>query len=246
MPKPFEDLHERLLREGIAPRHVRAYLTELREHLADLIEQECAAGGDAREALSRARARLGDDETLAQAMLSRRRVRSLTARAPWLVLGLFSPLLMIVTMFLAFAFLIAMPSREGLVSGAMVDRMGPAIVLAGNLLITPAVAALFAWIAWRQRLAPAWALAASVIALLFFLHMEFYLGMRDFQNMPPEFRLTYTPDHQVRFSLNMVTIFHPRTWTMMAAQWPLVMAQYLLTLLPAVWVWRAHRRRNGA
>ena len=95
MSKPFEALRENLLRQGVAPRHVRAYLTELREHLADIIEQECASGGDAHEALARARARLGDDDTLAQAMLSRRK-RSLTARAPWLVLGVLQSLALII------------------------------------------------------------------------------------------------------------------------------------------------------
>jgi len=34
---PFEELRERLLTAGIAPRHVRRYLAELSDHLDDLI-----------------------------------------------------------------------------------------------------------------------------------------------------------------------------------------------------------------
>jgi hypothetical protein len=229
MPAPFEILGERLLRDGVAPRHVRAYLTELREHLADLIEQECAAGGDAREALRRARAALGDDATLAAAMLARPGVRSLTARAP--------PVAMILLLVpLSDIGSVLLVRGQGAVLGAS------AITASANLLIIPAMSALFALMAWRQRLAPAWALAGSTIALLFFLHMEFHLGAPNLGAMPPGLRLFYTPDHHVRVGFNMVPIFHPRTWALMAAQWPLVTAQYLLTLLPATWLWLDRRR----
>src|ERR1700740_1459704 len=42
MVKPFSDLRERLLKSGVAPRHVRRYLGELSEHLADLQAEEMA------------------------------------------------------------------------------------------------------------------------------------------------------------------------------------------------------------
>jgi hypothetical protein len=44
MPKPFRDLRERLLRARVAPRHVRRYLSELADHLADLRTEEERAG----------------------------------------------------------------------------------------------------------------------------------------------------------------------------------------------------------
>jgi hypothetical protein len=40
----FDELRERLLRAGVAPRHVRRYLRELSEHLADLRAEEERAG----------------------------------------------------------------------------------------------------------------------------------------------------------------------------------------------------------
>ena len=44
MSKPFGELRERLLRAGVAPRHVRRYLNELDDHLADLRAEEERAG----------------------------------------------------------------------------------------------------------------------------------------------------------------------------------------------------------
>jgi hypothetical protein len=95
MPRPFEALCERLLRDGIAPRHVRRYGRELEDHLADLIAEQNKRGYDGEDALLRARALLGSDEELADAMIARRQFRSLAARAPWLVFGLAPPLLVL-------------------------------------------------------------------------------------------------------------------------------------------------------
>src|SRR5690242_16251615 len=83
MPPTFDTLSERLLRAGVDPAHVRRYVGELRDHLADLVAEETAAGKPDPQAA--ALARLGDVETLAQAMQQRRELRSLSARAPFAV-----------------------------------------------------------------------------------------------------------------------------------------------------------------
>jgi len=88
MAKEFRELRERLLRAGIAPRHVRRYLTELREHKADLTAEEESGGRSRAEAEKAALARLGCVDELARTMLERRELRSWTARLPWAVLGL--------------------------------------------------------------------------------------------------------------------------------------------------------------
>lgn len=85
MPLPFEGVREQLLRAGIAPRHAGRYVTELREHLADLTERQRASGLDAAQAAARALALVGTDAELAQAMIAKDPPRSLAARAPWLV-----------------------------------------------------------------------------------------------------------------------------------------------------------------
>ncbi len=81
------ELRERLLRAGVAPRHVRRYLTELREHWADLTAEEERAGRTPAEAAAQALTRLGRVEELASTMIERPELRSWTAQAPWAVLG---------------------------------------------------------------------------------------------------------------------------------------------------------------
>ncbi len=99
MAQPFNELpgelrgelRERLLRAGVAPRHVRRYLAELADHLADLRAEEERAGRSQADAESAAIIRLGGMEELARAMTERRQLQSWCVRAPWVVFGL-SPL----------------------------------------------------------------------------------------------------------------------------------------------------------
>src|SRR5215469_18049790 len=89
MPQPrFDRLTERLLEAGIAPRHVRRYVRELSDHFDDLVREEIGSGAARELAQARALSRLGSEEDLAQAMLARPELRSLTARYPWAVFGL--------------------------------------------------------------------------------------------------------------------------------------------------------------
>jgi hypothetical protein len=83
----LRELRERLLRAGVAPRHVRRYLTELREHWSDLTTEEERAGRNRAEAETLALIRLGRLDDLARIMIERPGLRSWTARAPWVVLG---------------------------------------------------------------------------------------------------------------------------------------------------------------
>jgi hypothetical protein len=83
MPPVFDRLRDRLLRAGVAPGHVRRYVAELRDHLDDLVAEETAAGKDPAAAQAAAMARLGDLDTLSDAMARRRELRAFAARAPW-------------------------------------------------------------------------------------------------------------------------------------------------------------------
>jgi len=86
MPKAFRELRnelrERLLRAGVAPRHARRYLTELAEHLADLTVEEERSGRSRAEAESAALTRLGGMEDLAKAMTEQRHFQSWCSRLP--------------------------------------------------------------------------------------------------------------------------------------------------------------------
>src|ERR1019366_3953146 len=94
MPKPFHELRERLLRAGVAPRHVRRYLAELADHFADLRVEEQRSGRRPADAESAALARLGSMDDLARAMIEQRQFQSWCVRAPWAMFGL-APLLLL-------------------------------------------------------------------------------------------------------------------------------------------------------
>jgi hypothetical protein len=78
----FDGLRERLLRAGVAPSHVRRYVAELSAHLDDAVKEEMAKGASKDAAKATALVRLGDEDSLADAMLSRPELRSLMARFP--------------------------------------------------------------------------------------------------------------------------------------------------------------------
>lgn len=101
MAKPFHELRERLLRAGVAPRHVRRYLAELSDHLADLRAEEERAGRSHADAQRTALARLGSVDDLSRAMEEKRQLRSWSARAPWAVFGVAPLLLMLAAYFVA-------------------------------------------------------------------------------------------------------------------------------------------------
>jgi hypothetical protein len=92
--KSFDELRARLLRGGVAPRHVRRYLGELADHLADLRAEEERGGPGAADAESAALARLGGIDALAEAMIQQRQLQALSARAPWAAFGL-APLIVL-------------------------------------------------------------------------------------------------------------------------------------------------------
>ena len=102
MPKQFHELREQLLRAGVAPRHVRRYLSELTDHLADLRMEEVRAGRNAADAEWAALDRLGSMDDLAKAMIEQRQFQSWCARAPWAMFSL------VPTLVLAAAWIIAL------------------------------------------------------------------------------------------------------------------------------------------
>src|SRR5690348_15659860 len=101
----FHELRERLLRGGVAPRHVRRYLAELSDHFADLIAEEEAGGLRRTDAENAAFRRLGDMDALAKEMIEKREFQSWCARAPWAIFGFAPPLLLAVAYVIACIYL---------------------------------------------------------------------------------------------------------------------------------------------
>lgn len=167
----FADLEDRLLRGGIAPRHVKRYLRELAEHLADLTQAQRDLGYDEGDAAIRARAALGPDAELADAMTRQRDFRSLAARFPWAVFSL-APLLVMIAVTALPVLLVGVCAKLALVLD-LIERghVEPlwmqaaihALLYTGNVLAMPLAMLLVAVIVWRQRLSPAWLLLSLAV-----------------------------------------------------------------------------------
>jgi hypothetical protein len=84
----WSEFRERLLRAGVAPRHVRRYIKELADHLADLRTEEEREGRSPADTESAALMGLGSMDDLARAMTDRREFQSWCAQAPWAMFGL--------------------------------------------------------------------------------------------------------------------------------------------------------------
>jgi hypothetical protein len=235
----FEAVTESLLKGGIAPRHVRRYVGELTDHLADLTERQRASGYDGEDAHLRARALLGDDRELTAAMLEQKRFRSWPARLPWLV---FVPLpfigLTIAMVALTFPIFFI---GDGAAHITRMTAIPPDLLravsrggLAGlNMLALPLLAAALLLAAHRQRLTLFWPLTGIVLLLLCFPHsaMDFADGVAH-------------KTGSVRF--NFAPLFLPAFTGEFAKHGGVVAMQWLLTALSVVWLLRRRRVCAGA
>jgi hypothetical protein len=83
----FRGLKTRLLRGGVAPKHVRRTLRELRHHYEDLEHRGLAEGLSAEDAAAQAAERLGDQHLIIEEALARPELRSWAFRLPWGIYG---------------------------------------------------------------------------------------------------------------------------------------------------------------
>ena len=188
MPQPrFERLSERLLKSGIAPRHVRRYVRELGDHFDDLVNEEREGGATRELAQTNALARLGNDDNLAEAMLERPGLRSLASRYPWAVFGLGPIAMLALGLAVALAAEIgiielatAYGSAIGLKPGPDAARWFTRVLLVWNTFavyfVPLAFAALFYLVGSRQRMRPAWIITgvALICVLGGFQNLIFY------------------------------------------------------------------------
>ena len=75
-------LQTRLLRWGVAPRHVRRTVAELQDHFDDLVEQGLSDGADRLTARADAHAMLGNLDDIAEAVRAQPELRSWAFRHP--------------------------------------------------------------------------------------------------------------------------------------------------------------------
>ena len=169
--QPLDRLRMRLLKAGIAPRYVARYLSELRDHFADLVAKECGKGSSDTEAQARARVLLGGEDALYRSAIDRGAPRSWAATLPWLVFGI-APLLALFALFFLTAwtsFTLLFPYRDvgtpSIPHG--VRDLTAALSLFSSYLLAPVLAAVCIAIALRQRLASRWVwVGLALIALV--------------------------------------------------------------------------------
>ncbi|MES2472007.1 MAG: hypothetical protein V4601_04095, partial [Pseudomonadota bacterium] len=232
---PFEAVTESLLKGGIAPRHVRRYVGELSDHLTDLTERQRANGYDGEDAHLRARALLGDDHELTAAMLENRRLRSWTARAPWLLLPL--PFFVLPLVLLA-GFVPVFIIGDGAAHITRLTAIPPELLralshggLAGlNMLALPLVTLLLGGIALRRRLNLFWVMPAALLLLWLRPHMAMAFGDAAL-NLPGQVMVQVTP----------LFLHSP---TLLEHAGPVLAGQYALTLLVMALMLRAQYRLN--
>jgi hypothetical protein len=228
----FDSLRERLLLGGVAPRHVRRYLRELSEHLDDLTAQQHQAGYHGEDATIRARARLGGDDELAAAMLAQKRFRSWAARAPWAVFLLLPPvaamaigMLFIGSLVLTAKYFGFMPLSEHS-APIWFQTLATDVVAFVNLTAKPFAAILFVAIAARQRLKLIWPLIATLLLLVLVVDSGVF-----FAGLPGKSYLRLGAGLQFP------------GWTVLVEKWRLVGTQYVMIMLPMLWLWRRRLAR---
>jgi len=119
----FRSVQSRLLQTGIAPRHARRSVDELRDHYADLVDEAMAAGALLSDAQSQALDRLGDPEDFIAGMQACRELRTWAYRYPRVAVVLY-PLACL-------AALPAVPVIAGLARAPQLARWGMSLLLAG-------------------------------------------------------------------------------------------------------------------
>ena len=194
MPQPrfdrpnFDRLSERLLTAGISPRHVRRYVWELSDHFDDLVREEMESGAARELAETRALSRLGHDDDLADAMLSRPELKSLTARFPWAVFGVGPVVLLalsaVAALYLEFGLLqfasYLFNDVIGITPSLTTAKRATFVFTIYNTFVVYGAPLAFAWLLYRmgsrQRMRPAWILTgvAMVCVLGGFQNIIFY------------------------------------------------------------------------
>jgi hypothetical protein len=240
MSAQFEALEARLLRGGVAPRHVKRFLRELDEHLADIADAQTAAGHDAPAVAAHARAALGPDDELADAMLKQRDFRSFSARFPWFVFGVMP----VLTLALVVPWHIpALAVLSKLSAPTLFPTLAEMVSFTGNFFLVPAIGLLFVLVARRQCFSLVWPVVSTAIILILSPHWD----NQPIGGFPPghsAFQMLYHISGETIRSA-VTPFFLSAWWHQISVQWATLAAQYVLIFLPLAWLVRRHRKTEA-
>jgi len=119
----FNVLANRLLRNGISPRHAHRTVNELRDHYDDLVDAAVDEGADSRTARLRAASELGTMDDFVAEMASRRELKTWAKRYPHLAVVAYPIACLVV--------LPAIPVFVGIANRAALIRWGASLLAAG-------------------------------------------------------------------------------------------------------------------
>jgi hypothetical protein len=168
----FARLSLRLLRAGIAPRHVKRLIAELEAHLDDLITELRSTGRSQAESEAEAAIRLGTEDALAANIIGRPELQSWARQWPWLAFVLL-PLLAVPVQFV-----LAMLAAGGVLSfatqvlgltplhaGAVAWAVG-GLQIYGLWIAPPLAAAVACFLAARRGTPALWPIVGSALIAL--------------------------------------------------------------------------------
>jgi hypothetical protein len=119
----FNALANRLLRNGISPRHAHRTVNELRDHYDDLVDAAVDEGADSKTARLRAASELGTIDDFVAEMASRRELKTWAFRYPQLAVVAYPIACLVV--------LPAMPVFVGIANRTAIIRWGASLLAAG-------------------------------------------------------------------------------------------------------------------
>ena len=180
----FISLRECLLRAGIAAAHANRAAAELQSHFQQLEDAALARGASMQEARIEAHAQLGSDQDIVHRFVSQPELQSWTSRRAGLLFTLF-PFLCFIALTLLLGVMgwaFSTPLVEYLhrvqVPPAVSHRIDLGVQLALLWIAPICIAAAFAALAYRQRVALRWPVAGVLALCAFVSLINFHLLIR--------------------------------------------------------------------
>jgi hypothetical protein len=159
---------DRLLRGGIAPRHVKRYVRELSDHFDDLVREALAQGKGRAEAERDAVERMGSMDHLTDAMLARDDLKAWGARYPRVVYGLGPIGSMVACLLVLIAILAALKALEIAPLQLATERLVFDVITGlYTYVLPPLLAVIFVAVGMRSRRDKIWiVIGATVLGVL--------------------------------------------------------------------------------
>ena len=165
----FRDLREALLRRGVAPRYAHRAEVEIAAHHRDLLERALARGESAEEARRGADVTIGTDDVLIERFAGRKELQSWSHRfpaayglAPILCFGCLGIALMAAAAAATHA-IWPVPHDAARISAGLAADINLALIALFLWILPLSLAAGFAVLAYRQRIALRWPITGIVL-----------------------------------------------------------------------------------